>query len=248
VPTLVRLFDAHHKVVEPASSMSFEDSFKALGRFDARSLRSNLSKRLPNPPGIRTIPSETEIEIEGLGQFARSSWPADFGPRPPLASLGPTSFEPWQHAGLDLSRASGERFVLAAKPQKPTLVVFYLGFGCLQCVEQLHALQKHQKALAAAGLDIVAIGDDPTDKLAAAIAALPADAPLTFPLLADPEHTAFRAWRCYDEFESLALHGTFLVDTDGSVRWQDLGAQPFAQFDWLLREAERLLALPRVAH
>ncbi len=172
---------------------------------------------------------------------------ADFGPRPTLASLGPTSFEPWQHAGFELPRANGERFVLAAKPQKPTLVVFYLGFGCLQCVEQLHALQKHHAALAAAGLDVVAIGDDPTDKLTTAIAALPADQALTFPLLADPEHTAFRAWRCYDEFESLPLHGTFLVDTDGRVRWQDLGAAPFVQFDWLEREARRLLALPECA-
>lgn len=79
----------------------------------------------------------------------------------------------------------------------------------------------------------------------AAIAALPADAALPFPMLSDPEHTAFRAWRCYDEFESLPLHGTFLVDAQGRVRWQDLGAQPFVQFDWLQHEAKRLLALPR---
>lgn len=170
---------------------------------------------------------------------------ADFGPRPEHSTLGPASFEPWPHRGFDLQRADGERFVLAAKPNKPVLVVFYLGFGCLQCVEQLHALRKHHQQLAAMGLDVVAIGDDPTDELAAAIAALPADAALPFPVLADPEHTAFRAWRCYDEFESLPLHGTFLVDTQGRVRWQDLGAQPFAQFDWLQREAERLLALPR---
>lgn len=170
---------------------------------------------------------------------------ADFGPRPPIESLGPRSFEPWPHAGIDLKHHDGERFVLAAKPNKPVLVVFYLGFGCLQCVEQLHALRKHHQQLAAAGLDVVAIGDDPTDELAKALAALPADLALPFPVLADPEHTAFRAWRCYDEFESLPLHGTFLIDTQGRVRWQDLGAAPFVQFDWLQREAERLLALPR---
>lgn len=238
VPTLVRLFDAHHKVDEPASETRCVDLWGALRVFD-RPMHSNLQRRAPRLPWIG-VPAE----VEGLGYYPSLSFPADFGPRPPLASLGPTSFEPWPHAGFDLPRASGERFVLAAKPSKPTLVVFYLGFGCLQCVEQLHALQKHQKALAAAGLDVVAIGDDPTDTLAAAIAALPAEQALTFPLLADPEHTAFRAWRCYDEFESLALHGTFLVDTDGRVRWQDLGAVPFAQFDWLEGEAKRLLALP----
>lgn len=170
---------------------------------------------------------------------------ADFGPRPDILSLGPRSFVPWPHAGIDLKHHDGERFVLAAQPNKPVLVVFYLGFGCLQCVEQLHALRKHHQQLATAGIDVVAIGDDPTDELAAAIAALPADAALPFPVLADPEHTAFRAWRCYDEFESLPLHGTFLVDTQGRVRWQDLGAAPFVQFDWLQHEAKRLLALPR---
>lgn len=239
LPTEVRLFDARQKVVEPAASMSCEELLKGLGMSDRLSPRSNLGKRLPRLPGTRSIPDETE----GLGHFDRSVWPADFGPRPPLASLGPTSFEPWQHAGFDLPRANGERSALAAKPAKPVLVVFYLGFGCLQCVEQLHALQKHHMALAAAGLDVVAIGDDPTDKLASAIAALPAEQAVAFRLLADPEHAAFRAWRCYDEFESLPLHGTFLIDTDGRVRWQDLGAVPFMQFDWLEREAKRLLAL-----
>ncbi|MFN8825037.1 MAG: redoxin domain-containing protein [Planctomycetota bacterium] len=252
VPTLVRLLEAlgasdlqEHK--ERARELMTARDLEVLlsnPRIARAGGASPLLKRGSFVAGSHCEPVAPTVWSDPAGPL----FAADFGPRPPLASLGPTSFEPWQHAGLDLSRASGERFVLAAKPSKPTLVVFYLGFGCLQCVEQLHALQKHQKALAAAGLDIVAIGDDPTDKLAAAIAALPADAPLTFPLLADPEHTAFRAWRCYDEFESLALHGTFLVDIDGSVRWQDLGAQPFAQFDWLLREAERLLALPRVAH
>lgn len=243
VPTLVRLFDARQKVAEPPSSASLEESLKALAGFDRPGQRSSLSMRRPHLPGIRWVPTETE----GLGDFDRSVWPSDFGPRPPLASLGPASFAPWQHVGFDLPRANGERFVLAAKPAKPMLVVFYLGFGCLQCVEQLHALRKHHEALTAAGLDVVAIGDDPTDKLATAIAALPADEALPFPLLADAEHAAFRAWRCYDEFESLPLHGTFLIDGAGRVRWQDLGAAPFVQFDWLLHEAQRLLALPECA-
>lgn len=251
VPTLARLLEAL------AASDQQEHKGRARELLAAHDSQVLLSDRwIARAGGASPLLQRGGIGIDAREPLVPKVWSdpagplfaADFGPRPPLASLGPTSFEPWPHAGFDLPRASGERFVLAAKPQKPTLVVFYLGFGCLQCVEQLHALQKHHKALAAAGLDVVAIGDDPTDTLAAAIAALPAEQALAFPLLADPEHTAFRAWRCYDEFESLALHGTFLVDTDGRVRWQDLGAQPFPQFDWLLREAERLLALPRAEH
>ena len=43
----------------------------------------------------------------------------------------------------------------------------------------------------------------------------------------------------------MPLHGTFLIDTDGLVRWQDISYQPFTQAKWLLAESKRLLALPR---
>lgn len=70
---------------------------------------------------------------------------------------------------------------------------------------------------------------------------------MPFPLLADPELAAFRAWHCHDDFEAMPLHGTFLVDADGAVRWQDVSFEPFTQIDWLLQEARRLLALPAQA-
>ena len=76
------------------------------------------------------------------------------------------------------------------------------------------------------------------------LAAVPAPERLTFPLLCDPEFAAFRAWRCFDDFEQMPLHGAFLVDAEGRVRWQDIGAEPFMQIDWLLGECRRLLAMP----
>ena len=42
----------------------------------------------------------------------------------------------------------------------------------------------------------------------------------------------------------MPLHGTFLLDADGKVRWQDISFEPFTQVAWLLTEAKRLLALP----
>jgi hypothetical protein len=39
--------------------------------------------------------------------------------------------------------------------------------------------------------------------------------PLPFPLVADPEMKIFREYRCYDDFEKAALHGTFIVDSQG---------------------------------
>ena len=48
----------------------------------------------------------------------------------------------------------------------------------------------------------------------------------------------------FDDFENQPLHGTFLIDRDGLVRWQDISYEPFSEVDFLLKEAKRLLRLP----
>jgi hypothetical protein len=54
---------------------------------------------------------------------------------------------------------------------------------------------------------------------------------------------AFKAFRCFDDFEGQPLHGTIFVDGEGRIRWQDIGHEPFMDADFLLREAKRLLRL-----
>ncbi|MCA8952642.1 MAG: redoxin domain-containing protein [Planctomycetes bacterium] len=180
---------------------------------------------------------------KGIADFG-----ADFGERPPLAALGPFRWQPTAAPPLELeiAGADGARFDLAASRQ-PTLVVFYLGFGCLHCIEQLQAIGPKAGDFAAAGIRVVAIGTDPAEKAAKSLAALTPEERFPFPLLADPGQAAFRAWRCYDDFEAMPLHGTFLVDGEGRVRWQDISYEPFTAIDWLLAESQRLLALPAAA-
>jgi peroxiredoxin len=168
----------------------------------------------------------------------------DFGARPELASLGPVRWHPTEAPGFDLAVAGGGRMSLTQRAGRPTLVVFYLGFGCLQCVEQLQSFVPLRTAFADAGIDIVAIGTDDADSAAASLAAMPDADRIPFPLLADPELTAFRAWRCHDDFEQMPLHGTFLVDGEGRVRWQEISFEPTKDVDWLLNECRRLLRLP----
>jgi alkyl hydroperoxide reductase subunit AhpC len=62
-------------------------------------------------------------------------------------------------------------------------------------------------------------------------------------LAADPEMSVFRQYRCYDDFEKAALHGTFLIDAAGRIRWQDISYQPFMDTAFLLKESRRLLAI-----
>jgi hypothetical protein len=52
----------------------------------------------------------------------------------------------------------------------------------------------------------------------------------------------FKQYRAYDDFEQQPLHGTFLIDRQGLVRWQDISYEPFTEVEFLLRESKRLLA------
>jgi len=62
--------------------------------------------------------------------------------------------------------------------------------------------------------------------------------------MSDANQTAFKDFRCWDDFEDQPLHGTFLIDGSGRVRWQDISYEPFNDPEFLLKEAKRLLALP----
>mgnify|MGYP001243237701 CR=1 FL=1 len=166
----------------------------------------------------------------------------DFGPRPPLGSLGPGRWAPFPAGDFDLPCATGGRRTLAGQRGRPTLLVYYLGFGCLHCVQQLEALAPMAQAFADAGIDVLAIGNESLAKARDDLAAL-GERAFPFPLLADPDLAAFRAARCYDDFEQMPLHGTVLIDGRGRVRWQDVSAEPFTRFAWLLDESRRLLAL-----
>ena len=190
------------------------------------------------------------LGIDGAGRSTTSAtefagFGEDFGDRPALASIGPRVWSPVANPGYELPSIDGGAAQLDPDGgERATLVVFYLGFGCLHCVEQLHALRPLTEEFRAAGVDIVAIGSDSVASTKQASEDLAAEERMPFPMLCDPELAAFKAWRCFDDFEGMSLHGTFLVDQDGRVRWQDISYEPFMDIEWLLAESRRLLALP----
>ncbi|MEQ1633643.1 MAG: redoxin domain-containing protein [Planctomycetota bacterium] len=227
LPTLARLVLAYRAANDEANAEALKEREAELAKFPGA--RGPLAEKLGLPPA-------REVTIADFG--------ADFGTRPELASLGPVRWQPQEARALALPRADGGTFDLAAQKGKPTLVVFYLGLGCLHCVEQLKALGPKAKAFAELGIDVVAVGTDGAESVAESLAAMKEEERFPFPLLADPEMAAFRAWRCYDDFEEMPLHGTFLVDGQGRVRWQDQSFEPFVELEWLVGESKRLLALP----
>ena len=128
---------------------------------------------------------------------------------------------------------------ISALRGKPFVLTFHLGYACTHCAGQLRTFAQKSKQFQAAGLSIHTISTDDADGIKRSIENAPNGLP--FQLLSNAAMDVFKAYRCFDDFENKPLHGTFLIDAEGLVRWQDIGPEPFADLDFLLVESNRLL-------
>lgn len=163
----------------------------------------------------------------------------DIGDRPNLDSLGPFRWHPQPAPTWSLEDES-QRVVLSSDYKgRPFIAIFYLGFGCLHCAEQLQAFAPQVEAFAAEGIDMVAISSDSHEKLLKSLVDFGNEFPIR--LLSNDKLDVFKAFRVYDDFEKQPLHGTFLIDGNGLVRWHDISYEPFMDHEFVLEEAKRLL-------
>lgn len=255
-PTLARLVGAYRALAEAPSDepgdLASDPAADANSEPEADAAAERSAKHAQREAELLALrgaggPLAARLALPAPSAVTSADFFPEFGARPDPATLGPLTWTPVDAPGFDLPVAGGGRRSLAAQAGKPTLVVFYLGFGCLHCVEQLQALAPMAAAFAAAGIEILSIGSDDAEHAAESLAAMTDEERFPFPLLADPDLATFRAWRCYDDFEEMPLHGTFLVDAGGRVRWQDISYEPFTELEFLLTESRRLLALPAPA-
>jgi peroxiredoxin len=171
----------------------------------------------------------------------------DTGRRPDLDKLGPFRWHPPTAPKWTLVGGYGRKVSLDdyTKHGKPVLVFFYLGAGCEHCVQQLNLFTPMASEFEAAGISMVAVSTESEENLKNTFALR--DSPFPFPILSDKDLRVFKAYRAYDDFERTPLHGTFLIDGKGRVRWQDISYEPFTETKFLLAEAKRLLAQDAVA-
>lgn len=195
-----------------------------------------------------SLPATRGLESLAGGRGVSGNWrisPEMDGSRkaqPVPDSMGPLYWKPAAASHLRLTDALGNPVeILEERAGRPFVLIFHLGSDCAHCLEQLQGftavLDEYQKL----GVDLVAVGSQPSLK---AGSSSPAESParaaaMTF--LTDPGLGQFKAWHCFDDFENQPLHGTFLVDREGNVRWWDVGRKPFDNAKFLLEESRRLL-------
>ncbi len=235
--------EKHENEVQPLANLAWllwqadqqqeaRESFEQLRKISA-------SIDMQSPVFTRLQPIADACGIEG--DWRVESEPAeDLGTRPALDALGPFCWQPIKAPQWKLQDLRGTTFSSSQFDNRPVIVIFYLGHGCLHCAEQIQAFAPQHKKFQQAGIEMLAISTDEREGLQQSIDDYGLE-PLPIQLLANPELNVFKAFRAYDEFEDQPLHGTYLIGTDGRILWQDIGYEPFMEVDFLFKESQRLL-------
>jgi len=210
--------------------------------YQLRELAAEIDLHVPVFQRLKPVAVDLKLGADWRPALKRS-W--DFGKRPSLAALGPFRWEPTAAPGWSLPDAQNRQLALRQYKGKPVIVIFYLGNGCPHCIEQLAAFAPMTEDYAKLGISLVAISTDSIDGLKETAKKASANGGFPFPLLSDKSMQIFKAYRAFDDFENQPLHGTFLIDGEGMVRWQDISYQPFTETKFLLEEAQRLLGKVR---
>ncbi len=219
--------------------LQFQNGDNELSQVSLEKLRNTSgSMDLDMPLFKRLAPVSMELGI-GKRWMKEIGPAADIGFRPPLESLGPFRWSPspapkWSLTDSENQTVGSDDFI-----GQPYIAIFYLGHGCLHCAEQLQAFGPRVADFEKNGIKMIAISTDDQNGLLKSIEDAGTGSPIR--LASDAEHEIFRKFRAFDDFENQPLHGTFLIDGMGKVRWQDISYQPFMDHQFLLAESERLL-------
>lgn len=116
--------------------------------------------------------------------------------------------------------------------------IFFRGRACLHCNTQLKSFARLRESFAALGVNLVAVSSTGAQGLPESNGGSPAEQPFPFLLLADAKREAFKRYGCIDAADS-PLHGTFVLDRQGKVRWSAIGMEPYMDVERVLAEVAR---------
>jgi peroxiredoxin len=128
----------------------------------------------------------------------------------------------------------------------PVVLVFYLGYHCDHCVSQLFDVNEDIKLFEELGAQVAALSPDSAESTRKKYAKYGA---FQFPVLSDHSNQLAQAYGLYtppkEGKDEELLHGTFVIDMDGIVRWAAFGEQPFGHNATLLYEVAKILGKTR---
>lgn len=204
-----------------------------------RKIAAHVDMDLPSIKRLRPLADRLHLDDDWRQELPKRK---DVGARPPLDTLGPIHWRSTPAPDWALETKDGKTLSLSNYKGKPVVMIFYLGHGCSHCLEQLNAFSPKTAEFNKLGIELVGISTDSVEGLRKTFdgAFLKKDFP--FPLASDQKLEVFKRYRCHDDFESMPLHGTFLIDGNGEIRWMDISFEPFTEADFLIKEAERLLS------
>ncbi len=168
------------------ASLSSLDTLR--GKFDQlRTLASTADLNTPLLARLNKV-----AQSFGLPNDWRSPEPAraDIGARPALDTLGPIHWQPYTAPSFELTRNDGQPLNSSSLQGKPTVLIFYLGSGCLHCVKQLQKFNEQREEFEKAGIQLLAISTEDLTQLQEGIRNY--EKPISIPLLADPSSRSLR--------------------------------------------------------
>ncbi len=215
-----------------------DEAANALGRL--RAISATLDMDLPIVRRLAPLAAELNLPTDWRRPAIKHD---DIGERPAFDTLGPATWSPTSAATFELPTADDRVIRLEEYSGRPVVLIFYLGFGCLHCVEQLQTFGPMTSQFEEAGISLLAISSDTTEALGKSIAKVANEGAFPIPLVSDASLATFKAYRAFDDFEQRPLHATVVLDRRGRILWQDIGPEPFTDAKFVLNEAKRLLAL-----
>lgn len=127
----------------------------------------------------------------------------------------------------------------------PLVLVFYYGYYCDHCVAQLYAINQDLAYFKELGANVAALSADPPEETRAKFVEYKSKGgAFSFPVLSDPENKVSEKYECFFPFKpgrpELQLHGTFLIDEKGIVRFAKTGLSPYTNHRSLLGYLDRM--------
>jgi len=115
-----------------------------------------------------------------------------------------------------------------------TVIFCFEGTKCLQCLQQIQLFTEHANSFHHKNVQVIGISSSTSEELYTGLQTL--DFP--FYMLADPLGKAFKAFGCHC---GGPLHGTFLIDKTGNVKWQKVSTKPYLNIQDVLAKIDTLL-------